>query len=677
MEQRHLETFRPSPAAVWRINNNSISDLSLINPKTICTMKNSILLLVIILFFPFILSAQDFENFGVTTPAELAMKECAFDKDAPAVILLNEAVADHDDEHHLITYHHVKIKILKEKGFDFANVSIHFYRKDDYEFIDMLEGVIINTDENGYAFSEKLPKKSIYTKDINQYYGAITFTFPNVKVGSIIEYKYRSFMKSYFGLEKWDFQDELPVVKSKFTLTVLPILEFTYRVNKQENLPISIKMEKESGKIYFEMNNIAALTDEPYMDAREDYLQKVTFQITAYNANGTGKTNYMSSWDEVIKEFSTSSEFGTQLGKNIPGTGAFIDEVKKIALPEDKMKAVYNYVRSNMRWNNMNSKYAGDGVKSVWEKKRGTNGEINLILINLLKDADLEVYPALVSERYHGKVNADIPFVDQFNTVFACVIINGKKYYLDATNTYTPAHITPKEILNTTALIVNRKKGGLVTITNDSLQYSDYISTQIQLDENGVLSGETYIKSDGYSRIEKISDFKEDGKEKYINNNYQTNGITVKDFEFLNQENDSLPAEQKFKFSTNLAGSGDYLYIPLNLFTGFERNPFIGDNRFSNVNFGYKRLVSTYSVIKLPKNYDLDVLPKPVKMTTPDKDIVFSKSVTYDKETHSLVCMLMFDFRKSLYSLDEYSILKEVYKKMYDFLKEPVVLKKK
>jgi len=365
------------------------------------------------------------------------------------------------------------------------------------------------------------------------------------------------------------------------------------------------------------------------------------------------------------------------LGKNISGTGTFIDAVKKMPVAEEKMKIIYNYVRSNMVWNNINTFYAGDGIKGPWEKKRGTSGEINLILVNLLKDADLEVYPVLVSERYHGKVNTEIPFVDQFNTVFACVIINEKKYYLDATNTYTPAHITPKEILNTTALIVNRKKGGLVTITNDSLQYSDYISTQIQLDENGVLSGETYIKSDGYSRIEKVSDYKEDGKEKYINNNYQTNGITVKDFEFLNQENDSLPAEQKFKFSTNLAGSGDYLYIPLNLFTGFEKNPFIGDNRFSNVNFGYKRLISTYSVINLPKNYVLDVLPKPVKMTTPDKDIVFSKSVTYDKETHSLVCILMFDFRKSLYSVDEYPILKEVYKKMYDFLKEPVVLKKK
>jgi len=641
-------------------------------------MKNTLLLFAIILLFPFVTSAQDYPNFGTASPEELAMKECAFDKDAPAVVLLNEAVADHDDEYHLITYHHIKIKILKEKGFDYANVSLRFYRKDDFEFIDMLEGVIIGTDNNGDLNSEKLSKKAIYTKDINDRIGKVTFTFPNVKVGSIIEYKYRSFMKNYNGLDDWDFQEEIPVVKSKFTLTVLPTTEFTYRVNKKEDMPVSVKGEKESGRVLFEMNNIPALTNEPYMDAREDYLQKVTFQLSGYNNHGMGKTNYMTSWDEVIRELSTSSEFGNQLGKNIPGTGAFIDEVKKMPLPEDKMKVVYNYVRANMKWNEMYSKYAGDGVKGPWEKKKGTSGEINLILVNLLKDADLEAYPALVSERFHGKVNAEIPFVDQFLTVFACVIINGKKYYLDAaTNDNTPAHIIPSDILNTTALIVNRKKGGLVTVTNDSLQYTDYISTQMQLDEKGVLSGEAYIKSDGYSRIEKVSDYKGDGKEKYINSNYQKNGITIKDFEFLNQENDSLPAEQKFKFTTSLAGSGDYLYIPLNLFTGFESNPFINDSRFSNVNFGYKRVISTYAAITLPKNYNVDALPKAIKMTTPDKDIIFSKSVTYDKETHSLVCMLMFDFRKSLYSVDEYPILKDVYKKMFDFLKEPVVLKKK
>jgi hypothetical protein len=640
-------------------------------------MKKTILTLAIGFLSPCISHAQDFPDFGIVSPAERLMKECAFDKDAAAVILINEAVADHDDEYHLVTNHHVRIKILKEKGFDVANVTLHFYRKDDFEFIDKVEGVVINTEASGEVTSEKLSRKLIYTSAINDRIGAVNFTFPNVKVGSIIEYQYRSFMKSYSGLDDWDFQDELPVVKSKFTLTVLPTTEFAYRINKRPDIPVAAKLEKESGRVIFEMNNIPALTDEPYMDAREDYIQKVIFQLSAYNNNGSGKQNYMASWDDVIKELLNTKEFGNQLGKNIPGTGSFTEGIKKMTIAEeDKMKMVYNYVRSNIKWNNLYGKYATDGVKGPWEKKKGTSGEINLILINLLKDAGLEVYPALVSERSHGKVNIEYPFIDQFNTVFACVVINGKKYYLDATDEFTPAHVVPKDILNTTALIINKKNGGLVNISNDSLQYKDFISTQAALDDKGIFSGEAYIKSDDYSRIEKLSDYKEEGQEKYLKSYYQKNGITITDFEFDNQNNDSLPAEQHFKFSTSLAVSGDYLYVPLNIFTGFEKNPFIGDNRFSNVNFGYKRTVSTNMVINLPKNYRVDGLPKTVKMTTPANDIVFNRSVTYDEKSHSILCMLVFDFKKSLYSLDEYAVLKEVYKKMFDYLKEPVVLKK-
>jgi hypothetical protein len=80
-------------------------------------------------------------------------------------------------------------------------------------------------------------------------------------------------------------------------------------------------------------------------------------------------------------------------------------------------------------------------------------------LVNLLNAASLEAYPMLVSERFHGKVNADYPFIDQFNSVFAYVPINNKKYYLDATDKTIPPHLTPFNILNTTAFIVNRKAG--------------------------------------------------------------------------------------------------------------------------------------------------------------------------------------------------------------------------
>lgn len=145
----------------------------------------------------------------------------------------------------------------------------------------------------------------------------------------------------------------------------------------------------------------------------------------------------------------------------------------------------------------------------------------------------------------------------------------------------------------------------------------------------------------------------------------------------MNLNNDSLQLEQKIKFEIQLPETGDYLYLPLNIFSGFEKNPFISDNRFSNINFGYKRRFNVNQTFKMPEGYSVDALPKNIKMVTPDKDIIFNRSVEYNKETNSVICMYYIDFKKSLYEVDEYEVLKEVYKRMFDFLKEPVVLKKK
>ncbi len=304
----------------------------------ICTLANAFLF------------AQEFPDYGVLSNDEINLKQCDFDKDANAVILLHEAFSDHDEQHRLITTHHLRIKILNEKAFSSANVSIPFYRKDEFEYIDHVEGITINMID-GRKVETILERKSIFTEKTNERLGRVVFAFPAIQPGSIIEYKYRSTMKHYGGLEDWNFQEELPVMVSKYTLIIIPNMEFAYRVNKVPGFPITVKKETDRGSVYFEMHNIAGLGDEPYMDARRDYLQKVIFQLSGYGAGNFGKTKYMTSWDEVTRELLVSGEFGSQLNKNIAGTDEFIKQVKLLGSAEEKMKTVFNFMRGSMTWN--------------------------------------------------------------------------------------------------------------------------------------------------------------------------------------------------------------------------------------------------------------------------------------------------------------------------------------
>ena len=640
-------------------------------------MKRFTLIAACCLFANSLLTAQEFPDFGIINNEERDLKQCTFDKDANAVVLLHEAFSDYDAQHQLITVHHIKIKILKEKGIESANVSIPFYRSNDFEQITMVEGMTINMVDNN-PVQTKLDRKSIYTKKTNERWGEMVFAFPAIKAGSIIEYKYRSAMKHYGGLKDWDFQEELPVMMSRYTLVILPNAEFAYRVNKTLDIPITVKTQSFNGGVYFEMKNVPGLGNEPYMDARKDYLQKVIFQLSGLGMGGSNKKKYTTSWEEVTRELMMEENFGAQLNKNIGGTDDFIKQIKTLALPEEKMKGVFNYVRNNMVWNNMYSMYTTRGVKDAWQTKSGNSGEINLLLINLLKEAGLETYPMLVSERFNGKVNKSYPFMDQFNSVFACVIISNKKYYLDATDKNIPAHITPSTILNTTAFVVNRKAGGLINITNDTLQYKENIIADITVTGDGTVSGEVSIKSMDYARVKKLEDYKED-KIKFLVRSFIVDGtaISAKDIEITNVENDSLALEQQGKISGRLNTTGDYTFLPLNLFTGFDFNPFLSNNRLSNINFGYRRSIILNVTIQLPPDYVVDEMPKSIKLSDPDKDILFMRHITHDKEINLIRCMMQFEFKKSLYETDMYPIVKEVYQRIFEYLKEPVLLKKK
>lgn len=623
-------------------------------------------------------TAQDFVPFGEFSDEVIQMKQCSFDVDAEAVVLLHEAKSFYDDSYHLVTDHHIRIKILKEKGLNSANVSIPFYRRDDYEQVIVQKAATFNM-ENGSLASSPVQRKSIFTRNTNDRWGEMVFSFPSVKVGSILEYQYQSTMKSYGGLEEWVFQEERPVVTSQYTLLIVPNTEFTYQVRKRPDYQAIVKSNASSGSVYFEMNNIPGLDNEPYMDSRKDYLQKVIFQLSAYRrGDGFGGSKYMTSWNEVVRELNTHKSFGYVIGKTVPGTDEFINGVKAITNEQERMKKIYQYVSSNMNWNGMYGRFVEDGLKGAWQKKTGTSGEINFILINLLKEAGLDVYPALVSPRWHGNVDKSYPFVDQFVNVVACVKINGKPYYLDAVEKYTPATFTPYDLLNTTGLLVSKKDGGLIEITNDSLVYSEIILNRIKVKDDNSIEGSTTVRSAEYARVRKLEQYVDD-KTAFMNRNFKNEKFSMEigNFEVEGNSNDSMVFVQHCDFTAKLGSAGEYGYVPLNLFSGFTSNPFLRDKRFSNINFGYKRTVTVITDISLPAGFVVEDLPKAIKLRSESNDIIMSRVVEYNREENSVIATIKFEFFKSLYGAEQYDMLQAFYKKMFQFLDEPVLLKKK
>ena len=93
------------------------------------------------------------------------------------------------------------------------------------------------------------------------------------------------------------------------------------------------------------------------------------------------------------------------------------------------MIAIHNYVRKNLSWNGDESIYSSNGIKYAWDKKTGNNADLNLIMIDLFREAGLKAYPIIASTKGNGTVNTQYPFLQQFNVTLAYVIIGDRNIY--------------------------------------------------------------------------------------------------------------------------------------------------------------------------------------------------------------------------------------------------------
>jgi hypothetical protein len=646
---------------------------------------------LLLLFSTSIIFAQkEIPAFGKIDKADLDLKECDFDKDAEAYTLFNYGDV-HDNivggDFGIITDRRTCIKILKEKGLDEANIKIHFYSKADYETIKGISGITYNLDNSGNVVTTKLEKSSIYIKKLNNKVSEVSFTMPDVKVGSVIEFKYTDEKKSIGNVDDWYFQDDIPTRLSMYRILIPSIFRFATQLLAYQNVEqkdkvvndnilyrASIISDKSEEKTYI-LRNVPALRDEPFMSAEKDYLQRVVSQLGRIIYPSGEVEEVRSTWEKLSSDLLQDEDFGLQLKKNLPHTKSLDDSIKNVEGDYRKMILIDNYVRRNMNWNGAESIYSSDGIKSAWDKKSGSNSELNFILINLLRDAGIQAFPLLVSTKDNGAVNTIYPFLGQFNNTITCVFIGDKKYFLNAADKYNPASLIPYDMLDNEGFIVDKLYGGWVKLSNEKDNWKNIVSIYAEVTPDALMKGNATIYSLGYSKNPRVKKWKEDKSsfDDYFTKEFT--GMKVENIEVKNDDIDSLPLQQKFSFSLPVNSSGGYEYFTLNLFQGLEKNPFIADDRKTDIDFNYPRSYTIVGKISIPDGYEFDDLPKNLRMIMPDSSIQLQRLV--QSENNDINFRITLDFSRSIYKAESYGAFHEFYKKLFSTLNEQIVIKKK
>ena len=648
--------------------------------------------------------AQDKANvkFGKVSPEDFSRKTYSIDSNANAVVIADigssELVGNSKGSYSLEFKRYRRVHLLNKNGYDAANVEVYLYSdRDDEEDLKSIKAVTYNF-ENGKVVETKLEKSSIFKDKLDKNLVLKKFTFPNIKEGSIIEYEYTLQSDFLFNLQPWEFQGDYPVLWSEYNLSLPEFLGYlfltqgyrTYDVNdrKTRRSKFTISDTRTAGATERDeveanvtdyrwvMKNVPALKEENFTSTLKNHIAKIEFQLSDIRYPYTPR-NVMGTWEKLANDLLHDDDFGNSLNKNNGWLGDVVTPLTAgVKNDLEKSKKIFAYVRDNLTCTSHSASELNQPLKNVLKTRNGTVAEINLLLVAMLKYANIQADPVLLSTKSHGYTYSLYPIRNRFNYVVCSLMANGQYYYLDASQPRLGFGKLTPGCYNGHARVINTEATA-IEFSADSLMERKVTSIMLNTNEKGEWAG-TLQQMPGYYESYSIREkVKEKGPGEFFKDVKKTYGSDV---EMINPKIDSLNnLEENISITydfTFAQGKENILYINPMFGEGYKENIFKSAERFYPVEMPYGMDETYVFSMIVPDGYVVDELPKSsiVKLNE-NGDGQFEYRVSASGGTVSLRSRIT--LKRAYYIPDEYEILREFFNIIVKKHNEQIVLKKK
>jgi hypothetical protein len=195
-----------------------------------------------------------------------------------------------------------------------------------------------------------------------------------------------------------------------------------------------------------------------------------------------------------------------------------------------------------------------------------------------------------------------------------------------------------------------------------------------KVDKNGLVKGTASVDFYDYARIGKAQQY-HSNKEKYTEQ-FAATGLKIDSFKVDGLELDSAQLHHNFSLEYETGKSGSYSLLNYNFFMGFEKNPFVSDYRFTDIDFGVSSRYLLHGIFELPEELKVDATPKNITLRTPDQALQIIREVR-QRDNKTVEVSIRLELNNTQYDAADYSIIKDFFGKMIDLLNEPIVLKEK
>lgn len=634
------------------------------------------------------------QDFGVIEKGDFQIKG---HDDRAAVMLFDYAFVKQTtgfNKGNIYTLRHYRLKIIKDKGLEWANISIPYYRDHGWQDkISRIRATVYNL-KDGEITSTILEKKDIFIEQVNKNNFNKKFALANVRPGSIIEVKYEISSPFFYRVDPWFFQRTIPVLHSEYYFSNPNTLTYNtnFRGDEFGNLVLN---DKSIGKQEFQRDNsmntskvniyhwiakdVPPFTAEPYISSINNHLGRVEFEVAETNFPYENQISYATTWEAIADQLANADHFGKSLKQD-----NFLGSLIPSILEGDKTHLqriiqVYEGTKKLISWNQNYSLFATKKeIKKAIENGIGSSSEVNFTLICLLKAANLEAFPILISTRKHGYVNPHLPSYRQFNHVICAVQIGEDIIILDATDPLVPTNFIPQKCLNGKGLMIVDNQYSWVNLKAKE-KYKIAVQAKLKMEKNGDLGGtikEAKFGYAGYHFRKEVSNTEE--TERYVKElQEKTPGLTIKNYTFKNQDNiyQRIQASYAVEMRDQVVVVGEMMYLSPLLYFAKTQNPFKLTKRKYPIDFGYPIEEISILNFELPEEIIIEELPNSLQLELPKKEGKFSYTVK--KIPTGIQVSVHFKIDKPFFNFEQYSFLKEFYDLIVEKCSEQIVLKRK
>ncbi|WP_374443567.1 transglutaminase domain-containing protein [Epilithonimonas sp.] len=571
-----------------------------------------------------------------------------------------------------------RVKIYKkDQAEKFLNQEIYTYdgKNNNSERISSLKITTYNA-ENGKIVSTSVDKSSKYKSKESKNYTVTKFAFENVKDGSVVEFKYTVLSPFYWIAERVTVEDIVPIRRFEYVFDFPKFLGFNIDY-KGSLTPTNRDVADKNiygGEYYtyrFGYDNIAPYRKEKFVNNINNYMTSVRAELNstdirrapqAYESGDLGGfKSYAVTWSDIRKQLYDSEFFGEELKRKSLVKDVLPADIKSIPSVEERAAAILKFVQKNYTWNKNYGEgiEQGNGIKNLLNTKVGNTGEINLLLIMLMKSAGLEAEPVVLSTVRNGLLMDHSPSYNQLNYTLAYLDISGKPFIYDGTSKMTTPNLIRPVAYNYNGYIMTAKEAKKINIFPPG-KSTTYLTVDANLSADGTFSGKF---SDRDTKLFALlnSEWYAEDKDAYQKESYKDRYT----FPFTNIKTESLDNNEfqtSFDFDSDsfVDGIGGKLIFNPLLFLYNKSHEFDqAEERRSPIELmtGYDKIKKV--TITLPEGYAFENVPKSKKFRTEDNAIQYVYKVT--QEGNKLTVETTTTVEDPVYPKEYYPAFKQIF----------------